>query len=102
MTTLYILDIFAELIELTYDLGAATRKYAVPALIAVFVAASMAVEYVRGYMPMSRAKMTQEILKEFEKISMMDPVTRGSDVPEAAQWLESLSDEELKAEYQAM
>ncbi len=35
---LSLLNIIAELTELAYDLGAATRKYGVPALVAIYVA----------------------------------------------------------------
>ena len=40
-TTIFILsllNIVAELTELAYDLGAVTRKYGVPALVAIYVA----------------------------------------------------------------
>ena len=40
-TTIFILsllNIVAELTELAYDLGATTRKYGVPALVAIYVA----------------------------------------------------------------
>ena len=35
------MDIFAELIELTYTLGAATRKYLVPVFITLYVIGEM-------------------------------------------------------------
>ena len=36
------IDIFAELIELTYELGSATRKYMVPVFITLYVLGDMA------------------------------------------------------------
>ena len=36
------INIFAELIELTYDLGVVTRRYLVPALVSVYVVGEMA------------------------------------------------------------
>ena len=39
MTLLYILDIFAELIHLVFDLGVFTRKHIVPAVVYLYVAA---------------------------------------------------------------
>ena len=43
---LSLINIFAELIELTYDLGVTTRKYVLPAVIYVGVGITMASEYV--------------------------------------------------------
>ena len=43
-TTIFILsllNIVAELTELAYDLGAVTRKYGVPALVAIYVASDI-------------------------------------------------------------
>ena len=98
-TTLYVLDYPAELIELTYDLGAATRKYLVPALAAIYVAAIMAVEHVQRNLPPSRTRMIQDLLKEYEAISLIDPITNGSDVPEALLVFESMSTKELREEW---
>ena len=39
MTLLYILDYFAELIHLVFDLGVFTRKHIVPAVVYLYVAA---------------------------------------------------------------
>ena len=39
MHLLFILDIFAELIHLVFQLGLLTRKYVVPALVLAYVAA---------------------------------------------------------------
>ena len=38
---LAVLDWMAELTQLSYELGALTRKYAVPALVAVYVACEL-------------------------------------------------------------
>ena len=38
---LSILNIFAELTELTYELGVVTRRYVVPALVATYVVGEM-------------------------------------------------------------
>ena len=38
------MDIFAELIELTYELGSVTRKYIVPVIITLYVLGDMAFE----------------------------------------------------------
>ncbi len=43
---LSILNTFAELVELTYDLGVTTRKYVLPAVIYVGVGIIMTSEYV--------------------------------------------------------
>ena len=39
MTLLYILDIFAELFHLVFQVGLLTRKYVVPAVVYLYVAA---------------------------------------------------------------
>ena len=39
MTLLYILDIFAELIHLVFDLGVFARKHIIPAVVYLYVAA---------------------------------------------------------------
>lgn len=39
---LALLDIIAELVQLTFELGTFTRKYVVPALVAVYVAGEIA------------------------------------------------------------
>ena len=42
---LIILNIFAELTELTYDVGATTRQYLIPALVTTYVAGEVAWDY---------------------------------------------------------
>ena len=73
MYTLTILDYTAELIELTYELGALTRKHVVPALVAVYVAIIMTIEYFRGP---SRDQMIQKLTVEWERIMALDPVSQ--------------------------
>ena len=46
---LAILDIMAEVTQLTYEVGAVIRKYAVPALVAVYVVVEMAVNSLIEY-----------------------------------------------------
>ena len=96
MKTLYILDYTAELIELTYGLGALTRKHVVPALVAVYVATIMTIEYFRGP---SRDRMIQKLTVEWERIMALDPVSQPASNLEWVWYLESLSDEELREEY---
>ena len=95
-TTLTILDYTAELIELTYELGALTRKHVVPALVAVYVAITLTIEYFRGP---SRAQMIKKLTVECERIMALDPVSQPDSNLEWVWYLESLSDEELKEEY---
>ena len=45
LTILYILDYFAELIFLTYQLGTLTRKYLVPAVAYLYVAIEFSWDY---------------------------------------------------------
>ena len=96
MKTLYILDYTAEMIELTYELGALTRKHVVPALVAVYVAIIMTIEYFRGP---SRDRMIQKLTVEWERIMALDPVSQPASSLEWVWYLDSLSDEELKEEY---
>ena len=96
MKTLYILDYTAELIELTYELGALTRKHVVPALVAAYVAITMTIEYFRGP---SRNQMIKKLTVEWERIMALDPVSQPTESLEWVWYLESLSDEELKEEY---
>ncbi len=96
MKTLYILDTTAELIELAYTLGSLTRKHVVPALVAVYVAVTLTIEYFRGP---SRAQMIKKLTVEWERIMALDPVSQPTESLEWVWYLESLSDEELKEEY---
>ena len=45
LTILYFLDYLSELIQLVFELGVFTRKYAVPAAVYVYVAAEFAWDY---------------------------------------------------------
>ena len=85
-----------ELIESAYVLGSLTRKYVVPAFVAAYVAVTLTIEYFRGP---TRSQMIQDLTREWEKISLMDPITKGSDVPEFTEWLQTLSTEDLKVEH---
>ncbi len=96
MYTLTLLDYTAELIELTYELGALTRKHVVPAVVAIYVAIIMTIEYFRGP---SRNRMIQELTIEWKRIMALDPMSQPTESLEWVWYLESLSDEELKEEY---
>jgi len=98
MYTLTLLDYTAELIELTYDLGTLTRKHVVPVFVTIYVAVVMTIEFFRGP---SRARMTQKLTQEWERIMALDPVSQPTESLEWVWYLESLSDEELRAEYLA-
>ena len=102
MYTLTLLDTLAELIESIYVLGSLTRKYVVPALVATYVAISMAVDFVKGLRGPTRSQMIQDLTREWERISLMDPITKGSDVPEFTEWLQTLSTEDLRVEHQTL
>ena len=56
----------------------------------------------RGRQGPSRPQMIDDVLRGFKTISMMDPTTRGSDVPEALVWLNQLSDTELRTEWESL
>ncbi len=99
MYTLTILDYTAELIELTYELGALTRKYVIPALVAIYVAITLTIEYFRGP---TRAQMVSKLTQEWERIVSMDPDGDLSEAMEFTWFLESLTDEELVMEYQGL
>ena len=96
MYTLTLLDYTAELIELTYELGALTRKYVVPALVAVYVAITLTIEYFRGP---SRQRMIDKLTVEWERVMALDPVSQPSSSLEWVWYLESLSDDDLREEY---
>ena len=99
MYTLTLLDYTAELLELTYELGALTRKYVVPALVAIYVAITLTIEYFRGP---SRAQMVNKLTQEWERIVSMDPQGDMSESIEFTWFLESLTDKELAMEYQGL
>ena len=99
MYTLTILDYTAELLELTYEFGLLIRKYAVPALVAVYVAITLTIEYFRGP---TRAQMVNKLTQEWERIVSMDPDGDLSEAMEFTWFLESLTDEELVMEYQGL
>lgn len=99
MTLLHILNTIADLIEMIFELGAFTRKYLVPALVATYVAVVMTIEYFRGP---SRSRMIQVLTKEWKRITMADP---NGDIEESLEfvwYLESLSDNELVTEYRGL
>ena len=50
----------------------------------------------------SRSQMIDDVLRGFKTISMMDPITRGSDVPEALVWINELSNAELRTEWESL
>ena len=50
----------------------------------------------------SRSQMIDDVLRGFKTISMMDPITRGSDVPDAIVWLNQLSTKELRIEWESL
>ena len=102
MYTLTLLDYTAELIELTYDLGALTRRYAVPAFITIYVMMDIAYNYVRALRGPSRAQMITALTKEWKRIISMDPQGDMSESIEFVWFLESLTDEELLAEFQGL
>ena len=93
-TTLQILDITSDLIELTYDLGAATRKYLVPAVVAAYVAVTMAIEYLRRP---GRTQMIEELCVAYSGLEAQDPSDMGT--CEFRDWINTLSDRELAFEY---
>ena len=99
MYTLTLLDYTAELLELTYELGALTRKYVVPALVAIYVAITLTIEYFRGP---SRAQMVHKLTQEWESLVSMDPEGDMSESIECTWFLESLTDEEVVMEYQGL
>ncbi len=101
-TSLYVLDYTAELIELTYDLGAATRKHVLPALCAVYVAFVMAFEFVQALAPPMRSQMIHDLLQEWEKILALDPSSREEESLEFLWYVSSLNNEELRKEWLAM
>ena len=61
MYLLHILDIFAELIHLVFQLGLLTRKYVVPALVLAYVAAEHyvvpALSIPQNYLHVRRARL---------------------------------------------
>jgi hypothetical protein len=98
-TTLYTLDYTAELIELTYELGALTRKYLVPTVVAVYVATIMAYEAIRKRIPVSRDQMIQDCLKAYESILAQDPESKPEEALEALWYFESLNHKDLLTEW---
>ena len=102
MYTLKILDYTSEFIELAYDLGTLTRKHFVPAAVAIYVAAMMAFEYLMGLRGPTRHQMTQKLAREWRRIVAMDPQGNQDESIEFAWFLESLSDEELRVEFQSL
>ena len=99
MISLYILNTTADLIEMVFELGALTRKYLVPAFVAIYVAAVMTTEYFRGP---SRSRMIQVLTQEWKQITMADPNGDAEESLEFVWYLESLSDNELVAEYKGL
>ena len=102
MYTLTLLDYTAELLELTYDLGALTRRYVVPAVITIYVMMDIAYNYVRSLRGPSRGQMIAALTKEWKRIVSMDPEGDMSESIEFTWFLESLTDEELVMEYQGL
>ena len=101
-TTLYILDYTAELIQLTYELGALTRKYLVPVVVAVYVATIMAYQWVRTRIPVSRQQMLDDCLRDYEKTLSLDPQSQPHEALEALWYFESLNLQELQAEWRSI
>ena len=99
MYTLTLLDYTAELIELTYDLGTLTRKHVIPAIVAAYVAVTMTIEYFYGP---TRRQMTQKLTREWRRIVALDPASKPEENLEFIWYLESLSDEELRVEFQSL
>jgi len=99
MTTLYFLDTLAELIELTYSLGQATRKYVLPAFVAAFVAFELAFSWIQDRFPKNRKRMTAELMNEWQVIIAADPEGDEKEIADYAQYLDEMSDNELLAEY---
>ena len=62
---LIILDYFAELIHLVFQLGVYTRKYVVPAVVYLYVAIEQGFEYLT----------TQEFTLQFPPVTRPHPVT---------------------------
>ena len=102
MYTLTLLDYTAELIELTYDLGALTRRYVIPVVITIYVMMDIAYNYIRALRGPSRAQMTAALTREWEHIVSMDPEGDVSESIEFTWFLESLTDKELAMEYQGL
>ena len=102
MYTLILLDYTAELTELIYDLGALTRRYVVPAVIAIYVVTVIAYDYLRALRGPSRAQMMTKLTQEWEHIVSMDPDGDLSEAMEFTWFLESLTDEELVMEYHGL
>jgi len=102
MYTLKILDYTSEFIELAYDLGTLTRKHFVPAAVAVYVAAMMAFEYLMGLRGPTRHQMTQKLTREWRRIVSLDPQGHKDESLEFEWYINSLTDEELKTEFQSL
>ena len=102
MYTLTLLDYTAELLELTYDLGALTRRYGVPVIVTIYVMMDIAYNYIRALRGPSRAQMITALTREWEHIVSMDPEGDISESIEFTWFLESLTDEELVMEYQGL
>jgi hypothetical protein len=100
-TTLYILDYTAELVELTYDAGVWTRKYVLPALVAVYAACYIIIEYlVRVWRRPNRTQMIEALCLEYADLEDEDP--SDMDTIEFRDWLLTLSDAELAFEYSGL
>lgn len=93
-TTLHILNIFAELTEVAYDLGAATRKHVLPALVAIHVAVAMTIEFLRRP---GRTEMIEALCVAYDDLEAQEPSSM--DTCEFRDWLNTLSDNELAFEY---
>ncbi len=102
MYTLTLLDYTAELIEPTYDLGALTRRYAVPAVIAIYVAMDIAYNYFQALRGPSRAQMIAALTEEWKSIVSADPDGDLSESIEFVWFLASLTDDELVIEYRGL
>ena len=96
-TTLHILNAFAELTEASYDLGATTRKYLVPAVVSVFVAVTMAIEFLRRP---GRTQMIEALCTAYSDLESQEP--SNMDTCEFRDWLNTLSDNELAFEYSGL
>ena len=100
--TLIFLDYTAELIELAYDLGSATRKYLVPVVVALYVATTMVYQKLRTTVPKSRRRLVQDCLRCYEEILKKDPQSTHEEALEALWYFDSLTYAELMVEWEAI
>ncbi len=102
MKLLHALNTTADLIEMIFELGVLTRKYVVPAMVAIYVAVVMSIEFIRGQRGPTRPQLIQKVTRQWERISALDTTLGETDSLELTWYLESLSDEELQLECQRL